>query len=156
MIIRVAELDDVPAIVKGNRNIAFETEKQRLDTKTLAHGVSTLIKNPRLGRYWICSTAKNQICGQIMVTYEWSDWRNAQIWWVQSVYVWPDFRRQGVFKKLIEHVELEARSNEVPLLRLYAEVANLTAHQTYLKTGFKTGTYQVFSKQISATDKKLS
>ena len=148
--IKKATPDYLNSIIEGNQAIAFETEGTQLERETLSLGVSAILNDPLLGQYWICETTEGKICGQIMVTYEWSDWRNGHIWWVQSVYVWPNFRRQGVFRNLLMHLEYEAKQRGVVLLRLYVVTNNQTAHAAYSSVGFKTGTYQLFSKSIQS------
>ena len=149
LFIKKATTAHISSIVEGNQGIASETENMILHKDTLELGVSTLINDPHLGQYWVCETETGEVCGQIMVTYEWSDWRNSQIWWIQSVYVWPDFRRRGIFKSLLARVESEAKEKGVLIFRLYAEMRNHTAHSAYQRLGFKTGIYQVFSKSIN-------
>jgi GNAT superfamily N-acetyltransferase len=84
----------------------------------------------------------------LLITFEWSDWRNGQIWWIQSVYVWPRARRQGVFRTLLATITEQAQQAGVVELRLYAETTNDKAHKTYLNQGFETGHYQVFAKPL--------
>ena len=150
LIIKKARENHISSIVQGNQKMALETEDTLLNTDRLTRGVSALINNSRLGQYWVCETAAGEVCGQIMITYEWSDWRNGKIWWIQSVYVWPNFRRRGVFRSLLAHIESEAKQTGVIMLRLYAETRNHAAHSVYRDVGFKTGTYQVFSKLLES------
>jgi len=145
---RRATIEDLKFLVHGNRAIARETEGIELSEATLSDGVSALLEDDNKGMYWV-ATRQDQVIGQILVTYEWSDWRNGQMWWIQSVYVAPDARRQGVFKALLDHVTHEARDHSVVELRLYAETTNRRAHSTYLNQGFTTGHYQVFEKPIT-------
>lgn len=145
---RRATIEDLKFLVDGNRAIARETEGIELSEATLRDGVSALLEDDTKGMYWV-ATRQDQVIGQILVTYEWSDWRNGQMWWIQSVYVSPDARRQGVFKALLDHVTHKARDHSVVELRLYAETTNRRAHSTYLNQGFTTGHYQVFEKPIT-------
>ena len=145
---RRATIEDLKFLVDGNRAIARETEGIELSEATLRRGVSVLLKDDNKGMYWV-ACLEEQVFGQILVTYEWSDWRNGQIWWIQSVYVSPDARRQGVFKALLDHVTHEARDHSVVELRLYADTTNQRAHSTYMNQGFTTGHYQVFEKPIT-------
>jgi GNAT superfamily N-acetyltransferase len=145
---RRATIEDLKFLVDGNRAIARETEGIELSEATLRDGVSALLEDDTKGMYWV-ATRQDQVIGQILVTYEWSDWRNGQMWWIQSVYVLPDARRQGVFKALLDHVTHKARDHSVVELRLYAETTNRRAHSTYLNQGFTTGHYQVFEKPIT-------
>lgn len=106
--VRDAVLADLDTIVAFNLRIARETEERELDRQTVARGVETLLREPARGRFWIAMVG-DRPAGQIMVTYEWSDWPAADFWWIQSVYVHPDFRRRGVYRALHQHVEQEAR-----------------------------------------------
>ena len=144
---RRATIKDLRYLIQGNRSIANETEGIELSEAKLGPGITAILEDGNKGIYWV-ATLEDQIIGQILVTYEWSDWRNGQIWWIQSVYVWPDARRQGVFKALLDKVTTEARDNSVVELRLYADATNQKAHSTYLNHGFTTGHYQVFEKPL--------
>ena len=144
---RRATIKDLRYLIQGNRSIANETEGIELSEAMLGSGITAILEDGNKGIYWV-ATLEDQIIGQILVTYEWSDWRNGQIWWIQSVYVWPSARRQGVFKALLEHVTSEAADASVCELRLYADTTNTDAHTTYLSQGFTTGHYQVFEKSL--------
>ena len=145
---RRATIQDLKFLIDGNRFIAEETEGVELSETNLSPGISAILEDDNKGIYWV-ATLEDQVIGQILVTYEWSDWRNGQIWWIQSVYVWPNARRQGVFKTLLDHVTHEARDHSVVELRLYADTRNQRAHSTYMNQGFTTGHYQVFEKPIT-------
>ena len=145
---RRATDDDLPFLIEGNQSIASETEGVHLSESTLRPGIQAIIEDIHKGIYWV-AVNDQKIVGQILVTYEWSDWRNGQIWWVQSVYVWKEARRQGVFKALLNQVTQEALDHSVVELRLYADTTNRKAHQTYLNQGFTTGHYQVFEKPLT-------
>ena len=144
---REAQPDDLLNLVEGNDRIASETEDLVLNQEILISGVLSVLNDRNKGIYWVAEI-ESKICGQILVTYEWSDWRNGFIWWIQSVYVWPQFRRQGVFKVLLKSVETEALARGVVELRLYADTTNRRAHTTYHKQGFFTGHYQIFEKSL--------
>ncbi len=144
---RPATIEDLTHIVAGNRAMAKETEGIDLSPTQIDDGVRAVLSNRKRGIYWVAEKEAH-VVGQILITYEWSDWRNAQIWWIQSVYVWPSARRQGVFKALLEHVTSEATDASVCELRLYADTSNTDAHTTYLSQGFTTGHYQVFEKSL--------
>ena len=144
---REAQPNDLLGLVEGNEYIASETEGLVLKHETLISGVSSVLNDRNKGIYWVAEI-ESKISGQILITYEWSDWRNGFIWWIQSVYVWPQFRRQGVFKALLKKIETEALAQGVVELRLYADTTNQRAHTTYHKQGFLTGHYQVFEKSL--------
>ena len=144
--IREASEKDIPVIVQYNLSLASETESKTLDKKTLSLGVQAAIANSERCRYFVAEQS-NRVVGQIMITYEWSDWRNGCIWWIQSVYVDAEFRRQGVFKQLYQHVKDAAeKESECCGLRLYVEQENHGAQSTYKKLGMNAPGYLVFEK----------
>lgn len=141
--LRDATPDDGDTIAGFNNRIAEETEGRSLDPAIVGPGVARLLADPSKGRYWV-AVVDGTIVGQIMVTWEWSDWRNANLWWIQSVYVLPDFRRHGVFTALYRHVEALARQDgDTCGLRLYYEKDNIRARDTYLALGMVDPRYQV-------------
>ena len=145
---RPAIPDDLPDLVEGNQGIAQETENLTLSTSTLSAGIEAVFDVANRGAYWV-ATDDHGIIGQLLITFEWSDWRSGQIWWIQSVYVWPRARRQGVFRTLLATITEQAQQAGVVELRLYAETTNDKAHKTYLNQGFETGHYQVFEKPLN-------
>jgi GNAT superfamily N-acetyltransferase len=140
--IRDATPADGETIANYNSMMAEETEGRPLAADVIGPGVSGLLNDVNNGRYWVAE-ADGEIIGQIMVTYEWSDWRNGKIWWIQSVFVHPDQRRAGVFSALYRHVESLARQDGARGLRLYVEHENLRAMQTYETLGMVNPNYQV-------------
>lgn len=141
--IRDARTEDADVIADFNARIAAETENLQLDREKLDSGVRKLLANPALGRYWVAES-DGEIVGQIMTTFEWSDWRDGTLWWIQSVYVRSDQRRRGVFSQLYSHVErLAQASADVVGLRLYVEKDNERAQSTYRKLGMTTTDYRV-------------
>jgi ribosomal protein S18 acetylase RimI-like enzyme len=134
--------------------MALETEHKRLDPATVGKGVQTALGNPAHGRYFVAEI-DGQVVGQLMITYEWSDWRNAVFWWIQSVYVLPEARRHGVFRALYDHVEALARATPgVCGLRLYVENDNMRAQKTYVGCGMANAGYLVMETDYSgATDR---
>ncbi len=146
--IRLAALNDLDALIEGNQGVALETENLTLTRDTLAPGIRAILTDVHKGLYWVACDATGTVIGQTLITYEWSDWRNAPIWWLQSVYVWPNARGQGVFKALLRHIEAEACQAGARDIRLYADTTNHSAHETYRALGFATGHYQVFEKPL--------
>ena len=141
--IRDARAADAETIVEFNARIALETEDEKLDPETVASGVRKVLDDRSLGRYWVAE-ADGEIVGQIMTTFEWSDWRNGMLWWIQSVYIRPDHRRRGVFSRLYRHVESLAReADEVVGLRLYVEKENQRAQLTYRNLGMTMTGYRI-------------
>ena len=134
--IRVATVDDLQTIADFNVRLAEETEDTSLDRETVLQGVRTLLSDETRGSYYVACAGG--IIGQMMHTREWSDWRNGDIWWIQSVYVQPDYRRQGVFRSLYGHLKTLAESDpDVVGLRLYVEQENQAARATYAGLGMR-------------------
>ncbi len=148
--IRRAKPNDTRVIVEFNARMAEETEHRSLDGKILSRGVKALLADKVKGIYFLAEVNRT-VVGQLMITYEWSDWRNGTVWWVQSVYVQEDFRQQGVFRALFEYVENKAKERkDVCGLRLYVERQNERAQKTYEKMGMKRSTYEMFEKMFPA------
>ena len=144
MLIRRAHPSDLDFLTTGNSAMALETEHRKLDAGRLRKGVQALFQDASRGVYYIAEIAGER-AGQMLITYEWSDWRNGNFWWMQSVYVLPRFRGQGVFRALYSHVEMLARADlGVCGLRLYVENQNTRAQAAYEKCGMKRADYQMF------------
>ena len=141
--IRDAMPADAAVIADFNSRIAVETEDKSLDPRLIGPGVRKILDDSTKGQYWVAEV-DGRIVGQIMVTYEWSDWRDGMIWWLQSVYVVKDYRRHGVFSSLYRHVESLARKlPDVCGIRLYVENDNNRAQQTYAALGMIDTNYRV-------------
>ncbi len=135
MEIRAAVPGDLEFIVEYNIRLASESENKQLNRDVLRQGVEALLSDPKKGRYFV-AVHNEEIIGQLMHTREWSDWRNGDIWWLQSVYVAAAYRRKGVFRRLYQHLESEAQTApDVVGLRLYVELENIAAHETYSNLG---------------------
>ena len=144
MKIRKARTADAAVIAAFNQNIAWETEKLRLDSLTVRRGVRALLKDAAKGIYFVAEQ-DDAIIGQLLITYEWSDWRNGNFWWIQSVYVADEFRQSGVFRALFAHIEKLARSRrDVCGLRLYVEKNNRRAQRAYQRLGMKHTHYEIY------------
>jgi GNAT superfamily N-acetyltransferase len=142
--VRVATPADAEFLVRGNAAMALETEDLSLDLDRLRDGVHALFEQPGRGVYYVAEL-DGQRAGQMMITYEWSDWRNGLFWWIQSVYVEPRFRSQGVFRAVYRHVEKLARTTPgVCGLRLYVENSNSQAQEIYQRLGLQRTAYQMF------------
>ena len=142
--IRPAKLEDVESIARFNLALCRETENRDLDPDVVKDGVANFLAHPRRGRYYIAE-AVGQVIGQTAHTYEWSDWRNGELWWIQSVYVHPAHRGKGVFRSLFEHIrQLGDADPDCCGIRLYMERENDTARRSYLNLGFTATGYEVF------------
>ena len=151
---RVA-LDQYPGIIaEFNSRMAEETEGRPLDPDLIGPGVAALLADRGKGRYWVAES-DGDVVGQIMVTYEWSDWRNGMLWWIQSVYVREDFRRTGVFSQLYRYVETRARSEgKVAGLRLYVEKNNERAQNVYRSLGMAPTDYRIMQALFDGNRKE--
>lgn len=141
---RAARADDIPAIVQFQLAMARETEQLSLDLQVCTEGVQAVLDHPERGLYYVSEIDRN-VVGSLLITYEWSDWRNGVVWWIQSVYVLPHFRRRGVYKGLYSFIQALARSEDnVRAIRLYVDKRNIAAHRVYELLGMNGDHYQVF------------
>jgi GNAT superfamily N-acetyltransferase len=143
MRIRAATLDDIDLLVDFNAAMALETEGKRLDPARLRAGVAGVFDDSRRGVYRVAEL-EGEAVGGLLVTFEWSDWRNADFWWIQSVYVRPAARGRGVFGALYRTVEAEARAAGACGLRLYVERDNARAQASYRRLGMDGTHYLMF------------
>jgi GNAT superfamily N-acetyltransferase len=144
--IRKAEPCDAIAIAAFNQALARETEGKGLRPEVIAAGVNAVIHNPALGFYLVAET-DSQPVAVLMITMEWSDWRNGLFWWIQSVYVAPEHRRQGIYRQLYTHVKaLAAQEPTVCGFRLYANRDNTRAQSTYVALGMEESPYRIFEE----------
>jgi len=139
---------DADTVIRFNIACAHESEDLALDPAIVAPGVRAVLGDPARGRYFIAEDGAGP-AGQVMITFEWSDWRNAWIWWLQSVYVRADARRRGVFGALYDHVENAAREAGVAAIRLYVDRDNERAERTYLRAGFEHAHYRLLEKPLT-------
>lgn len=141
---RDAKRGDAPAIVDFQIAMARETEDFALDRATCTRGVAAVFDDPTLGRYFVAESG-GRVIASLMITFEWSDWRNGMVWWIQSVYVTPEFRRRRVYAGLYEHVRAFAeRDAKIRGIRLYVDKRNAIAQQVYARLGMNGEHYQVF------------
>ncbi|HET7360080.1 MAG TPA: GNAT family N-acetyltransferase [Rhodanobacteraceae bacterium] len=147
--IRPATAADLPHLVDWNAAMAQETEAKALDREVLARGVAMVFAQPRRGFYLIAEHDGVAV-GGLLVTYEWSDWRNGDFWWIQSVYVLPAARRAGVFRALYADVERRARAAGAVGIRLYVEVENERAQRTYAELGMHRCRYHMYEHPLAS------
>lgn len=148
-----ARPEDREVIADFNQAMARETENKVLDRPTLLAGVQAVFDNADLGFYLVArdtrSDSDGSVIGCLLITTEWSDWRNGLFWWIQSVYVDPAYRGKGVFSALYAHVRQTARSRpDVCGLRLYVEKENERAHRTYLRLGMIETDYRLLEEEF--------
>lgn len=146
MQIRLATALDAEVLVEFNCAMALETEGKELLPDVVGAGVRTLLASPQAG-FYLLAEQDSRVIGALLITKEWSDWRSGSFWWIQSVYVRPQSRRQGVYKRLYRRVqELAARDPAVCGFRLYVERENWQAQQAYRKLGMQQTRYLVFEE----------
>jgi GNAT superfamily N-acetyltransferase len=134
--IRSATITDLDSLVVNNVTMAKESEDLGLDAAVVRRGIERLLLDPQRGRYVVAVDHTDAVIGQLMLTLEWSDWRDGWWWWVQSVYTAPAWRRRGVYRALHEHVVAEAATHaDVCGLRLYVEPDNVVARTTFARLG---------------------
>lgn len=144
MNIRKALNKDIDVIAIYNYNLAYETENKILNMNILTKGVEAIIKDENKGIYHVCEI-NGEVVGQIMYTFEWSDWRNGTFLWIQSVYVNKEFRGMGVFKALYKFIrDIADNDNNICGIRLYVEKENTIAKKTYKNIGMKECNYYIY------------
>lgn len=147
--VRWATADDVDFLVAGNVAMAAETEDKPLAEDVVRRGVTAALHDPHKGRY-LMAEHDGDVVGQLMLTLEWSDWRNGWFWWIQSVYVPPSARRRGVYRALDTFVQQAALADDdVCGVRLYVEQDNTRAQQTYRSLGMHPTDYLLFERMAS-------
>ena len=143
--IREACFKDIPALAQNNQALAHETENIQLHNKILLAGVSNALKREDCN--YIVAELNGEVIGQTMITYEWSDWRNGIMWWIQSVYVQSEHRKKGVFRSLFNHIKhLAQNHSDVKALRLYVMKNNTSAINTYKTIGMVNSGYIIYEK----------
>jgi GNAT superfamily N-acetyltransferase len=146
--VRPAVHADLDVLVAGNADMAAETEQLQLDLPTLRLGIGAVLDGRVPGRYWVAEH-DGRVVGQLLITYEWSDWRNRQVWWIQSVHVARDARRLGVFRALYARIREEAPAAGAGGLRLYVDESNARAQAVYASLGMNGGHYRVFEDMFA-------
>jgi GNAT superfamily N-acetyltransferase len=142
--IRDARLSDAAIIARFNREMALETEQRQLTPQRVLRGVKALLADAAKGSYYVAESG-GEVIGQLLITYEWSDWRNGNFWWIQSVYVVPEWRGRGVFKSLHAHIERLARKRrDVCGMRLYVDAHNTKAKEVYARLGLNSTHYELW------------
>jgi ribosomal protein S18 acetylase RimI-like enzyme len=153
--IRLARPEDVLTIASFSAAMALETEGRHLDLERLHKGTIALLESTDRGFYMVAEieqTGDRQLLGQLMITYEWSDWRNGTFWWIQSVYVAPQWRRRGVYSSMHKYIMALAQADpQVCGIRLYVEQENRTAQTVYSRVGLSLSRYKVFEEDLVLT-----
>lgn len=147
MQLRRARTSDASTIAEFNQAMALETEDKTLNPAIVQAGVLAVLNEPRRGFYLVAERG-GEVLGGLMITYEWSDWRNADFWWIQSVYVRPEARRQGVYAALYHEIERQAQLAGACGVRLYVENDNQSAMATYARLGMIDAHYRVMERSF--------
>ena len=146
--IRDATCDDAETLAHFAEAMARETEDKALDPATVRAGIRAVLRDTAKGFYLVVEQ-EAEVVGALMVTTEWSDWRNGTFWWIQSVYVRPEARRQGIYTALHTHVQQRAATrDDVCGLRLYVETDNAGARETYEQLGMTSTTYRLYEQSL--------
>jgi len=144
MQVRKATAKDIISIVDFQLKMAAETEGIELHEPTVFKGVTAVINDAAKGQYYV-TEINDQIVASLLTTYEWSDWRNGTILWIQSVYVLKEYRRKGVYRNMYSHIKQLVLENEkLNGIRLYADKSNHPAHKTYQELGMNHDHYTTF------------
>jgi ribosomal protein S18 acetylase RimI-like enzyme len=141
------EVCDIDSIVQFQAEMAMESEGCVLDKEKVIKGVTAAMLDDSKGIYWVAKYEGRTI-GSLMITREWSDWNNEWYWWIQSVYVTPAYRKQGVYKAMYQKVKDAAKENNVSQIRLYADKNNLSAQKAYQSLGMHESHYLMFEEDL--------
>jgi GNAT superfamily N-acetyltransferase len=146
--VRAAQAADLECLAAFNAAMAIETENKTLEPQTLRAGVARVLAEPTRG-FYLVAEVDGVVAGCLMVTFEWSDWRNGDWWWLQSVFVALEYRRHGVFRALYAEVERRAAGHaDVVGIRLYVERENVRAQHTYAALGMREDHYRMYAKPL--------
>lgn len=151
VVIRKAELKDIERIANFNIKMARETEGKELDKNTVMKGVGAVINDPNRGFYLIAEKddLKKRMVGQLLITFEWSDWRNKFFWWIQSVYVDKTYRNKKIFSRLFDRIVEIAKQRKVVFgFRLYVEKHNESAKRVYESLGLTRTSYEIYETEF--------
>jgi len=144
MNIRPATHDDAAVIVDFQLKMALETESLTLVPDVVEKGVGAVFADPAKGRYFVAEE-ENAVIASLMITFEWSDWRNGLVWWIQSVYVQPEFRMKGVYTKMYHYIKKQVEaSSDIRGLRLYVDKRNIPAQKVYTRLGMNGSHYDTY------------
>ena len=141
--IRKATPADAPAIIDFQQKMAWETEMMTLVPDTVTQGVNAVFEDHSRGQYYVAED-DGKVVASLLITCEWSDWRNCNVWWFQSVYVLPEYRRQGIFRKMYSHIRHLAEEKDIAGFRLYVETKNIRAQKTYTSLGMSSEHYSFY------------
>lgn len=148
MNIRLADREDAHYFVEFNSAMALETEGKTLDRSIVEPAVNAIFDDPNKG-FYIVAEDESQVVGGLLITYEWSDWRNAWWWWIQSVFISPEARGKRAYSQMHDYVRQLAReAGNVYGIRLYVENENVHAQRVYEKVGMQQSNYLMYHEQL--------
>ncbi|MEX5218242.1 MAG: GNAT family N-acetyltransferase [Nitrospira sp.] len=150
IVIREARREDADILIRFSAAMAWETEQRELDRDRLRQGTLAVFDRADRGTFYVAEHRPDHaVIGQCLITYEWSDWRNAQFWWIQSVYVDTQWRRRGVYRRLHDSIRKRAQTTPgVCGIRLYVEQNNTTAQDAYRRAGLRRSGYLIFEEDF--------
>ena len=147
MNIRLADKDDIQALVGFNQAMALETEGKKLEASVLTPGVAAVFEDSNKGFYVVAD--EGPVVGGLLITYEWSDWRNNWFWWIQSVYILPEFRGKSIYRAMYAFVkQLAEKRGGVCGFRLYVEKENVHAQRVYEQLGMHESHYLAYEEEV--------
>lgn len=147
MELRLAKPSDIDIIAINNNLMALETEGKELDMEVVTNGVKGVFDKPERG-FYLVAEINGKVAANLMITYEWSDWRKSNIWWIQSVYVIKEHRRKGLYKALYAEIKQMAKLEGIKVIRLYVEEENTVAQTTYKNLGMQHSYYHLYEADI--------
>jgi GNAT superfamily N-acetyltransferase len=146
-IIRKAKLEDLSTIVSFNQSLAMEVRGEKLESEIITSGIQAVLKDSHRGFYTVVEV-EVKIIAIALITFEWSDWRNAWFWWLQDVYVEPSYRQQGIFRSLYIYLKQQAQLAKVSGLRLYVYKGNVKAQKVYQRVGMNPSNSLIFEDYL--------
>ncbi len=151
IIVRDATRADIDRIAEFQQAMALETENRTLDPSVSTQGIVAIFDDQRKGFYIVAVSDTDEVVGSLLITYEWSDWSNANHWWIQSVYVDAAWRRRGVYRTMYEHILAMTKDrSDICSIRLYVERTNTVAQQTYKSLGMSHSHYDMYEIDLTA------
>ena len=148
MNIRLAQRDDIQALVGFNQAMALETEAKKLEASVLTPGVEAVFEDANKG-FYVVAEEDGSVVGGLLITYEWSDWRNNWFWWIQSVYILPEFRGKSIYRAMYAFVkQLAEKRGGVCGFRLYVEKENVHAQKVYEQLGMHESHYLAYEEEV--------
>lgn len=147
ILIRLANKEDASDLIEFNQAMALETEGKTLVDEKISNGVKAVFSDEKKG-FYVVAEDDGKIIGGLMITFEWSDWRNSWFWWIQSVYILPNYRGRKIYRLLYEFVKEKAKEENVCGFRLYVEHDNFNAQRVYEKLGMQSSHYLMYEEMI--------